>query len=111
MAYSFADYISAALGIDAPPGATESERATLCLEQITRLKAAAATPPQYRTPRRYRILCIRSGASQFGAATAWAKDNGGILEYATLDEAKAQALKWNGSRVSGNVTYAAKEYP
>jgi hypothetical protein len=56
----------------------------------------------------FRILAVRSRASMFGAAEAWVKRDGEIVEFPTMAAAEAQAKAYNQWMRSGNVCYLAK---
>jgi len=58
----------------------------------------------------YAIRAIRSGASIFGAAEAWVKDQGQVETFPTMEKAEAQAKRYNDSLSTGNVRYVAAEY-
>jgi hypothetical protein len=58
----------------------------------------------------YRILCDRSPARELGSGLWWLKQDGRIVEFATMEEAGAKARELNESRTMNNVKYTVKEY-
>jgi hypothetical protein len=60
----------------------------------------------------YRILAHRTGGSVMGPAVAWAKrGDDQIVEFATAEEAEAQAREWNDRNTSPNVFYTVRKLP
>jgi hypothetical protein len=59
----------------------------------------------------YRILCDRTPARELGSGLTWLKkDNGQIVEFATLQEANAKAKDMTESTTATNVKYTAKKF-
>jgi len=56
----------------------------------------------------YGVWAVRSGASIFGHAEAWCKENGKPLEFDTRETAEAYAREMN-SKTTANVHYYAQE--
>lgn len=56
----------------------------------------------------YGVWAVRSGASIFGHAEAWCKENGNPLEFDTHEAAEAYAKKMNSQTIA-NVYYYAQE--
>lgn len=58
----------------------------------------------------YRILCDRTPARELGSGLTWLKQDGRIVEFATMQEAGAKAKDLTESATVTNVTYTAKKY-
>ena len=56
----------------------------------------------------YGVWAVRSGASIFGHAEAWCKEDGKPLEFDTRESAEAYAREMN-SKTTANVHYYAQE--
>ena len=56
----------------------------------------------------YGVWAVRSGASIFGHAEAWCKEDGKPLEFDTREAAEAYAREMN-SKTTANVHYYAQE--
>jgi hypothetical protein len=68
---------------------------------------------QRRKGERWGVLARRSSSSQFGAATAWCKDETsptGLLLFDTHEKAATMAEHYNSRTVSPNVSYVAARY-
>lgn len=59
----------------------------------------------------FRIMCHRSGNSVFGAASAYAKHDGVILEFKTRLAAAFVARQYTESLSTPNVKYEVVEVP
>jgi hypothetical protein len=55
-------------------------------------------------------MAYRSGGSVLGSAAAPCKHDGKVMLFETLEEAEAQAKRWNDRTKSKNVHYCAEEY-
>jgi hypothetical protein len=58
----------------------------------------------------YRILCDRTPARELGSGLTWLKQDGRIVEFATMQEAGAKAKDLTDNATATNVTYTAKKY-
>jgi hypothetical protein len=58
----------------------------------------------------YRILCDRTPARELGSGLTWFKQNGSIVEFATMEEAAAKAKTLNEGVTIAHVKYTAKKY-
>lgn len=59
--------------------------------------------------KRYGVWAVRSGASMFGAAEAWCKENGEPVTFPTMEQAAQYAKEMNEFMRSANVHYYEKE--
>jgi len=57
----------------------------------------------------YGVWDVRSGASIFGHAEAWSKNDGVPLVFATIEDARKQAERYNAEMATANTHYSAKE--
>ena len=58
----------------------------------------------------YRILCDRSPARELGSGLTWFKQNGNIVEFATMEEAARKAKALNEAVTIAQVKYTATKY-
>jgi len=58
----------------------------------------------------YRILCDRSPSRELGAGLRWLKKDGQIVEFSTMDQARAKAKDLTENATVINEKYAAKKY-
>lgn len=58
----------------------------------------------------WRIWCVRSRHSQFGASAGWMKKGFGYAEFNSEFWAKKEADRLNHEKVSPNIYYEAREY-
>lgn len=58
----------------------------------------------------YAIRASRSGASIFGAAEGWVKNDGQVQTFRTMAKAEAEAKRLNDGLTTRNVSYRADEY-
>jgi hypothetical protein len=60
------------------------------------------------SPIKYRVMCQRSAGSMFGAAEAYLKKDGAVVEFPTKEAAEEEASRLRRAvRISGNITYYA----
>lgn len=58
----------------------------------------------------YVVWCQRSANSILGAAAAPMKSNGKVVEFPTLEDARAEAERLNRETTSRNVSYSALDW-